>query len=338
MMMSFRVLGIAAFLPAVALAQPQHTGTIAFVHAPDGSGPWPVTDIYSMDGDGSNSKALTSDGHSHSPSWSPDGRRILFIHDSPLRTKPPYREQKEFESYHPVELYVMDAGGGNRALLRRLEPVIFSAAWSPDGKTLAITCIPEAWAKTPQPAGEPMRAGLFLLPADGQGELRLVFGNAFTPSWSPDGKKLAFSVEHPRGQWSVHVANSDGSHDVQLTDPGRIGGSPAWSPDGKLIAFDEFVGQGRQQIFVMNADGSNARQLTNNSGWSCGHPSWSLDARQLAFSCRSATTPCGTVSSVGSILPACLRRIFTISPADSTAEPTQLNHHDGAAPTFAPIP
>jgi Tol biopolymer transport system component len=114
-----------------------------YTHAPDESAPWPVTDIYSMRGDGSNVKALTNDGHSHSPIWSPDGRRILFIHDSALRTKPAYREPKEFESYHSVELYVMDADGKNRRLLRRLEPVIYSAAWSPDGKTLAISCLPE---------------------------------------------------------------------------------------------------------------------------------------------------------------------------------------------------
>lgn len=58
------------------------------------------------------SPTLTNDGHSHTPAWSPDGRRILFVHDSTLQTKPAYREEKEFESYHSVELYVMDKDGG----------------------------------------------------------------------------------------------------------------------------------------------------------------------------------------------------------------------------------
>src|SRR5437667_12519140 len=156
----------------------------------------------------------------------------------------------------------MNADGSDRKLLRHIEPVIYSAAWSSDGKTLAITCIPEVWASVPRPADEPARAGLFLLSADGMGELRPLFPNAFTPSWSPDGKRLAFSVERPRGRWAVHVANTDGSHDVQLTDSNRIGGSPAWSPDGTHIAFDEFVDPGRQQVFVMETDGSQVRQLT----------------------------------------------------------------------------
>ncbi len=290
-----------------------------------------------MGGDGSSPKALTNDGHSSSPTWSPDGRRILFIHDSALPT-PGHPEPKEFESHHSVELYLMDADGGNRHLLRRLEPVIYSAAWSPDGKTLAITCLPEARPNRPPPAGEPMRAGLFLLPADGQGELRLLFRDAFTPSWSPDGKKLAFSVESPRGQWAVHVAGSDGSHDVRLTAPARSGGSPAWSPDGKWIAFDEFASQAGQQIFVMDTDGSHVRQLTNSPDWSCQHPSWSPDGRRIAFSCRSASSPCGMVSSTGSILPSCARRVFVISLRDPKPEPIRLIDHDGASPAFAPIP
>lgn len=318
--------------------QKRNAGKIVCERAPDDSAPWPVRDIYSMGSDGSNVHALTKDGHSHNPSWSPDGRRILFIHDSTLRSKPAYREETKYESYHPVELYVMDADGSNPKLIRRMEPVIHSAVWSPDGTTLAITCVPETSSNRLQATAEPMRAGLFLLPANGEGEPRLLFPNAFTPSWSPDSKKLAFSVERPRGQWAIHVANSDGSHDVQLTDPSRSAGSPAWSPDGKLIAFDEFAGQDRQQIFVMDADGSNVRQLTMNSSWSCGHPSWSPEGNRIAFFCRSAAAPCGMVSSIGSVLPECLRRIFTVSLSDSKPELTQLNEHDGASPEFAPIP
>ena len=328
---------MSALIQPFVSAQQHNVGTIVYMHAPEGSAPWPITDVYSISGDGKNMRALTQDGHSHDPAWSPDGRRILFIHDSTLETEPAYREQKGYESYHPVELFVMDQDGRNRHLLRRLEPVIYGAAWSPDGKTIAMTCIPDALVRLPHPADEPVRAGLFLLQADGKGEPRLLLRNAFTPAWSPDGRKLAFAVEQPRGMWAIHVASSDGSQDVQLTDPVLISGSPAWSPDGKLIAFDAFLDQGRQQVFVMDTNGFQVRQLTNNPKWTCGHPSWSPDGEQIAFGCRSASSPCGVVSSVGTLLPECARRIFTLSMRDSKSQPRQLNDQDGAAPAFAPI-
>ncbi len=330
--------GAAALFRGPVPAQQRGVGTIAYTHAPDGGDPWPVNDIYSIGADGSNRKILTHDGHSHDPSWSPDGRRILFIHDAALRTAPAYREEKGFESYHPVELYVMDADGGNRHLLRRLEPVIYYAAWSPDGKTIAIACIPETWVDHPPAGGEPMRAGLFLLPANGEGEPRLLVRGAFTPAWSPDGKRLAYSLEQPRGQWAVHVVNADGSHDVQLTDSKHTAGSPAWSPDGKSIAYDEFVERGPQQVFVMEADGSHARQLTSNPNWTCLHPSWSPDGRRLAFSCISAAAPRGGISSAGTVLPPCTRRLFILSMSDAESRPTEIDEHDGTFPAFAPAP
>jgi TolB protein len=325
------LLGIAVLFQPAARAQ---QGTIIFTHAPDGGPPWPVEDVYSMSSDGSNVKALTNDGHSHDPAWTSDGRGILFIHDAALQTAPAYREQKQYESHHSVELYVMDRDGGNRRLLRRLDGVIFSTSMSPNGKALAMTYSPEV-----QPPRQARTTGLYLLPANGQGEPRLLARDAFTPAWSPDGKKLAFSVENPRGEWAVHVANSDGTNDVRLTDPVLMSGFPAWSPDGKQIAFDQFVDQRRrQQIFVMDADGSHARQVTTGSNWSCQHSSWSEDGAELVFSCHSAAVPCGGVSSVGTVLPECTRRIFRLSMRDSKAVPKQLNAVDGVSPSVAPAP
>ena len=43
---------------------------IVHERVPENSGPWPTIDIYSVNEDGINDRALTHDGHSHSPSWS----------------------------------------------------------------------------------------------------------------------------------------------------------------------------------------------------------------------------------------------------------------------------
>jgi Tol biopolymer transport system component len=316
-----------------ACAQAQISGVIAYTRAPDGGAPWPVQDICTVRMDGSAAQCLTADGHSHHPSWSPDGSRILFIDDSALSTKPPYRETEESKTHHSIGLSVMDADGRNRRVLRVMEPAIFSAAWSPDGATLAIS------AATAAALGQTPIAGLFLLPANGQGELRLLTPDAWTPSWSPDGSRLAFTMEGPRGRWTVHTANADGSNDRSLTDPGVDSGSPAWSPDGKSIAFDQFTDtHRRQQVFVMKADGSGKRQLTTDSAWSCGHPTWSPGGSHLVVACRSASSPCGMgFSSTGQPMPECRRRLFVV-PVDSGAgaTPAKLIEHDGATPSWAP--
>ena len=236
-------------------------------------------------------------------------------------------------SHHPVELSVMDANGGNRRVLRIIEPVVHSAAWSPDGETLAIT------AASAQKPAEPLQAGLFLMPATGKGELRLIRRNAWTPSWSPDGRKLAFTVEDPRGRWRVHTANADGSGEVALGNPNVNNGSPVWSPNGREIAFDQFTDSGRrQQVFVMNADGSDIRQVTADSAWSCAAPSWSPNGEHLSVSCRSAESPCGMgLFSTGHKMPECDRRVFLVPVLSRTpVSRTKLFDHDGAMASFGP--
>jgi Tol biopolymer transport system component len=319
-------------LALVTCGQAQTPGMVAYTCAPDGGPPWPAQDICIVRISGSLPQHLTGDGHSHDPSWSPDGKQILFIHDAPLRIKPAYRETEEGKSHHPTELSVMDADGGNRRVLRVIELAIHSAAWSPDGNLLAVS------ASTSVPPGRPTQEALFLLAANGKGELRRLIQNGWTPSWSPDGSKIAFALEKPRGHWTVHTATTNGLEDVRLTDDTKESSSPAWSPDGKRIAFDQFVDRnGRQQVFIMNDDGSDVRQVTTNVAWSCSHPSWSSSGDQVVVGCRSAESPCGMgLFSTGQPMPYCTRRLFALSVGSGAiGAPTKLMDQDGAVPSVA---
>ena len=316
----------------LACARAQTPGTIAYTCASDGAPPWPVQDVCTVRIDGSAPQNLTRDGHSHDPSWSPDGKRILFIHDAPLSTRPEYRETEESKSHHPIELSVMDADGHNRRVVRVIEPVVYAAAWSPDGKVLAVSAsVSVRSSRSPQ-------KGVFLLSADGTGDLSLLIENGWTPSWSPDGTKIAFAVEQPPGHWTVHTANRKGLENIRLTDNSKNSGSPAWSPDGRRIAFDQFVdGNGRQQVFVMNADGSSVRPITKFDAWSCGHPSWSPSGKQLVIGCRSAESPCGMgFFSTSQPMSYCTRRLLTIG-LDAGRAPVKLVERDGAIPSVAPL-
>jgi Tol biopolymer transport system component len=127
--------------------------------------------------------------------------------------------------------------------------------------------------------------------------------NVYSPTWSPDGKKIAFTSDRQDGddlqETDIYVMNADGSNPTNLTNrPGEGPDSafedyPDFSPDGEKIAFataHPFQGEGDvslselSEIYLMNSDGSNERRLTNNGGYA---PSFSPDGNKIAFANRT---------------------------------------------------
>jgi TolB protein len=70
--------------------------------------------------------------------------------------------------------------------------------------------------------------------ADGSEVTRLTnnSGFALNPSWSPDGKKIAFTSggESFTNPSEIYVMNADGSEQERLTDNRVLGTEPSWSP------------------------------------------------------------------------------------------------------------
>ena len=241
-------------------------GLIAFGSSPS-TGPR-NEDIYVMNPDGTGERRLTDQpGHDSFPAWSPDGQRIAFA------------SRRAVDGKVNTDIYVMNADGSAVQRLTHSSAYDWDPAWSPDGGQLAYKSFPP---REGAPGAPPQ--GIYVMNADGSGQRRVThIGSAAHPTWSPDGRKIAFA-----GNYGISTINVDGTGLRRLTRSVRGPGwenDPAWSPDGRQIAFTSAGSNTPQGIYVMRADGTRQRRLTTSSrGWDS-EPGWSPDGRKIAFVC-----------------------------------------------------
>ncbi|CAN5265662.1 hypothetical protein BH18CHL2_BH18CHL2_04390 [soil metagenome] len=146
-----------------------------------------------------------------SPALSPDGRRLAYVED---------------DASGGADLVVLDlASGRPRVYSRGAE--LADPAWSPDGRTLVTTRFSE---------GAP---ALLLWNTERPGTSQLVEnlpdGEAYRPSFSPDGAWLIYTLRHGKGN-DVHAAELASGRDVALTNDGHSWNG-VFSPEGRWIAF-----------------------------------------------------------------------------------------------------
>jgi len=215
--------------------------TIAFLRRRDG----PAWSIYVMNTDGSNQRKLTSTPRRQGePTWSPDGQNLAF-------SGPAGR-------LGAADIFVINADGSDLRNVTNTVTTSFDFAWSPDARQIAYVEI-----HIPEPSSP-----LYIVNADGTGKRRLTRSLAVdlgSPSWSPDGRTLAFT-----GDGGIYTVHADGTGLRKLTSHGH---SPKWSPDGRRILFASGR-DGETDIFVMNTDGSQQLNLTHTPNISESAANW----------------------------------------------------------------
>ena len=105
---------------------------------------------------------------------------------------------------------------------------------------------------------------------DGSNGRRVTHGPGISVaySWSPDGRRIAFSLSRRLHPWStsaaadIYAMDPDGFHIVRLTRGSAISAQPAWSCDGSRLAFVRADGPRVTNLYIMSADGRVVRRLT----------------------------------------------------------------------------
>ena len=268
--------------------------------------------IWIMNADGSHQRSLAQGSDVQ---WSPDGKRVAYV-------------AKGEPGGQQIFVRWMDAEGATTQISHLTESPS-NLEWSPDGKTIAFSMnvpardnslhinMPAApkgakWIEPPKVITrlnyrrdrvgytDAYYSHIFVIPADGGTPRQITNGdwNHSAPSFSPDGKWIAFSsyrvpdAEDAFRKSEIYAANLETGDIRQLTHRNGTNGGPIYSPDGRMIAFIsadsvDHSAWAESKLWMMSADGSNAHLVSGNLDRPISGVSWAPDNSGVYFNVES---------------------------------------------------
>lgn len=207
--------------------------------------------------------ASTSD-----PRISPDGKRLLYTKSRARRD----------QSKPETQVWLSDIDGGNASPVTRSGVRSGGGRWSPDGKTISFVSDRGGDCST-----------LFLLPATTPGEARRLIRHKsamIDPTWSPNGKQIAYVTQVDPGNLDEHASSGDNTPKVRVTD--RLD----YKQDQR-----GYLNDNRLQLFVVDAASGAKRRLTLSPD-DLAVPAWSPDGRTIAVKVSTQNGMCSHIGLV----------------------------------------
>jgi Tol biopolymer transport system component len=206
------------------------------------------------------------------PAWSLDGSRFAYV-----------AESNGYKS-----LFVRSSTDNDGEQVTQGAHDDIQPAWSPAGTSIAFARanLLSGRLSTSDMLGFYFEGGdIHVLDLNSRNTAKLV-DNAFNPSYSPDGKQLAFDAAWagPRRIWTT---DARGRNPKQITTDASEAVShvdPAWSPDGTRVVYRRFENT-RADIEVLEVSTQMVVRLTGD-GFNYMDPAWSPDGRYVYFSAK----------------------------------------------------
>lgn len=269
------------------------------------------TSVYVAPVDGrSQPRRFTQGSRDHSPRWSPDGRYLAFVSN---------RDEKN-------QIFLAPLDGGEPRELTKAKFGATQPAWSPDGKRLAYVARTGSYKERKERKGAEKNAPRIVRDLryrlDGVGYFDVRRLHIFTvevetgkaqqitdgdwndehPSWSPDGRWIAFVSDRERERFQrlwrtdVWVVPLTGGRARKLTRSRGAAATPQFSPDGRSIAYvghehGEAGSAKNAHLLIVPAEGGRAPRSVSapldRTAIGPGQPGrtfcWSRDGRSVLF-------------------------------------------------------
>ena len=103
--------------------------------------------------------------------------------------------------------------------------------------------------------------------------------NDVMPTFSPDGKRIAFCSDRS-GEWDIYIMEVDGGQPIKITDNPTQDIHPSFSPDGKQLVYCSFGAQsGQWELVIVDVENPSAKRYVANGLF----PRWSPVENKIVF-------------------------------------------------------